>query len=322
MIFLSIIVLFSSLLVGLLSPIHSHATELSTAADDVAPGTWAQLSSPPASFFRQNSSISTLDAMGEGTWDPVTRRVYFMAAARFGSSKLHVYDDGTNSWKEGGRIPGFPHATWSHGYNHNALDAGTGTLGYIRLTPSMTRFYNLTIRQTISTTNTWQLVSLTSNTGNVAESLDYFPERGTWVIADGTSGNIREYDPDTDNWSLITKKVSCFGTTGVYHTFATYLPLRGELAFGGGNTSSGTPPRRWCTMDQTGTVVQRPDAPSALHVNAGQQTGAIITADPDSGDLLVLTNMGKFHAFDFLTNRWRTVNDVGRPNIEPSAKVL
>jgi len=68
-------------------------------------------------------------------------------------------------------------------------------------------------------------------------------------------------------------------------------------------------------MDQTGTVVQRPDAPSPLHVNAGQQTGAIITADPDSGDLLVLTNMGKFHAFDFLTNRWRTVNDVGRPSI-------
>ncbi|WP_447969512.1 hypothetical protein [Nitrospira sp. M1] len=314
MILLSIIIFFISCVFGLVTPIHSEATELSTAANNLSPGKWAKLSNPPASFFRQNSSLTTLDAMGEGTWDPITRRVYFLAAARFGTNKLHVYDDATNSWREGGRIPGYPGVNWGHGYYHNAIDAGSGTLGYINLKPSVTKLYQFSIRQTISTANTWQLVSTTSNSGNVAEALVYFPERGTWVIADGTTGNIREYNPDTDKWGVITRKSSCFGPkSGAYHTFALYLPLRGELAFGGGNTSSGPLHSRWCTVNSSGTAVQRPDAPSPLHVNAGHQTGTIIAADPGSGELLVLTNKGKFHAFDFLTNRWGTVNDVGRP---------
>ena len=222
---ISIIMLFISILFGLVAPVHTLATELSTAADNLAPGAWAQLSNPPTNFFFQNSSSrSTLSHLGEGTWDPITRRAYFLGAGREGHSKLHVYDDGSGLWREGGRVLGFP-TNFGHGYNHNALDAGSGTLGYIRLNSVNISLYQFPIQQTISTANTWQLLSTTLDDGDIAEALAYFPERGTWVMADGTFGKIREYNPDTNSWSVIETKPSCFGKTGIYHTFAVYLPL-------------------------------------------------------------------------------------------------
>ena len=89
------------------------------------------------------------------------------------------------------------------------------------------------------------------------------------------------------------------------------------MAFGGGNDGN-TPTfrsRKWCTVGAAETVVQQPDAPSPLHIPAHLQPGAVITVDPGSGDLLVLTQTSQLHAFDFLTGRWGTVNDVGRSGI-------
>ncbi len=311
---LSVILVSIGIVLGLIIPRPSSATELSTAAANLTPGSWAQLSNPPTTFFRQQGSVaSTLSHLGKGTWDPITRRAYFLGAARFAPSKLHVYDDTSGLWREGGRVPGFP-GSWGHGYNHNALDTGSGILGYMRPGPSTLQLYNIPIRQTISITNTWELVSTGQNDGSIVESLAFFPERGTWIVADGTFGHIREYNPDTDNWSVITTKPTCFGTTGTYHTFAMYLPLRGEIAFGGGNSST-TPHRRWCTIDNAGTVVQQPDAPTFLTIPANIGVGVIISVDPVSGDLLVLTQDGKLYAYDFLTEVWGLANDVGRPSV-------
>ncbi len=290
----------------------SWGSTLSDVANSMQPGTWAQLNT---NGFNTNyllypngpNTNITTQFMGEGTWDPITKKVLFLGAGHYNYSQLHVYSESTNAWTRGTNPPGAP-IGFGHGYNHNALSVSNRILGFIQVQPTEIRFKQYNIGA-----NIWTEKSSTPNDGEIAHALVYFPERSKWYVADGTFGKIREFDHASDSWSTYSWNEECFGGKSRYHQFASYNPVRKEIVFGGGNGSSGVNvfSKTWCKMDQSGDITLMPLAPHSLRVPEGgnNQDGALITIDPVSGDMLVLTQDGKFYAFNFSTNAWTTIND-------------
>ena len=311
------ILIILTLLIGLGSS-QSWGSTLSNLANSMQPGTWAQLNTNFSDNYIMhpqgpNSNVTT-QFMGEATWDSVNKQVLFLGSGHFNYSQLHVYSDSSNSWTRGAEPPGAP-VGLGHGYNHNGISVSGRVLGFISAGPNSIKFYQYNIGA-----NIWTERSSVSNDGGIAHALVYFPERSKWYVADGTFGRIRSYDHLSDSWSTHTTEQDCFGGTGYYHQFASYNRVRKEIVFGGGNASSGANlfSRSWCKMDSNGNVTVMPLAPHTLRIPEGGQTtkGALITSDPVTGDLLVLTQDGNFYAFNFSTNQWTTINDgATRPSV-------
>ncbi len=303
----SLLVFFLSLFCFCTEP--SWASVLSEVANSMPSGTWAQLNTngfTPAYLKHPegNNALST-QFMGEGAWDPVSRQVLFLGAGHFNFSQLHVYSENSNTWTRGTEPEGAP-VSLGHGYYHNSISVGDRILGFLKAGPSTLRFYQYNIGQKI-----WTTKASGSNDGGIAHALVYFPERTKWYVADGTFGKIREYDHISDAWSVHTTEQDCFGGTSYYHQFASYNPVRHEIVFGGGNTSSGSFSTSWCKMGASGTITDMPPSPHTLRVpEAGNPTkGSLITIDPVTGDLLILTQDGKFYSFNFSLNNWTTIDD-------------
>ena len=303
------IVIMLTLLLGLGSSL-SWGSTLSNVANSMQTGTWAKLNTngwgPDYLHHPQgpNQNIS-VQYMGEGTWDPISKRVLFLGSGHFNYSQLHVYSESTNTWTRGKEPPGAPKG-YGHGYNHNAISVNTRRLGFIHDEKSILQFLEYDLNN-----NNWTLGGKTANDGGIALGLMYFPERSKWYAPDGSNGRIRQYDHVSASWSTYAVRADCFGGTGYYHTFATYNPKRKEMVFGGGNNGANVFSSTWCTMDQSGNITVRPTAPHPLRVPDVAQTtrGSLITIDPTTGDMLVLTQIGKFYAFNFSTNQWTLIND-------------
>ncbi len=304
------ILILLTLFIGL-SSTQSWGSTLSNVANSMPVGTWAQLNTTGfgTNYLKHpdgpNGNITT-QFMGEGTWDPTTRRVMFLAAGHFNFSQLHFYTESSNTWTRGIEPPGAP-ISLGHGYNHNAISVATRQLGFIHA-GSVINFYEYDIAN-----NKWTSGGSVTNDGGQALGLTYFPERSKWYAADGTFGKIREYDSISASWSTYATKEACSGGTGYYHQFASYNPVRKEIVFGGGNKSSGANvfSRNWCKMNSSGVITEMPLAPHTLRIpeNGNPDKGALITIDPVTGDLLVLAQDGNFYAFNFSTNQWTTIND-------------
>lgn len=289
----------------------AQATDLSSRAGALSPGGWVQMPAPPSGFFRQSGVVSdtTLQFMGEGAWSNSRKEIIFWGGAHFGNTKLHIYSDSGNTWFEGANTPNFPEQ-WAHGYNHNGYNQATNELGAIWMSGSNT----INVRRYSRNSNTWASTGTISNDGEIAAAIEYFPERGSWIIADGTFGRVRELDINNPSDSTIVTNSACFGGSilSINHTFATYLPQRAEVAYGGGNNSAGNIffSRKWCTINASGTVTVRPEAPHTLRIPEGGNNtrGSLITVDPASGDLIILTQVGTMHRFSFSSNSWAQVS--------------
>ena len=304
-----------------LSPNLSLGTELGDLATSMAVGTWTKLNT---NGFTKNyllypngpNTHPTTNFLGEVSWDPVTKKVFFLGAGHFNYSQLHVYSESTNTWTRGQEPPGAP-IQLGHGYSHNALSVGDRVLGFLHSNPNKLTFYQYNIGA-----NTWTKHSSTSNDGGIAHAMTYFPDRSKWYVADGTFGRILEYDHISDSWGTVEIEPDCFGTEsgGYYHQFGSYNAARKEIVFGGGNVYSGNNKfsKSWCKMDKDGDITLMPEAPHTLRIPEGTTStkGALVSIDPASGDLLVLTQIGTFFAFNFSTNEWTAIQDQAtRPNV-------
>jgi len=307
-----ILLLLTTLLCFATEP--SRASILGDVANSMPEGTWAELKTNgfTPNYLKYpggNNALST-QYMGEGTWDPITKQVLFLGSGHYNSSQLHFYTESSNTWTRDVLVQG-QKVSLGHGYNHNTLSVKDRLLGFVKITPSFTNIYHYHIDN-----KTWRKGAQGPNGGGIAHALEYFPERGKWYVFDGSNGSIREYDYDSDTWSVYaSKKYECFQGAGQpqrgwYHNFASYNPITHTIVFGGGNTSaSGFPTSKsWCKMDADGVITKLPDAPTILQLPHAKE-GGLITVDPVTGDLLVLNNIGKFYAFNFKTNTWSVIDD-------------
>jgi hypothetical protein len=113
------------------------ATALGDLAAQMAPGTWAPLST--VGF----DSGAILEPCGDGsniveyadsaTWDPISRQFLFLGNSHgtcYGS-RFVIYRDSDNAWRTGPLPPGIQEfGEVAHAYHHNTIDPATGDVYY------------------------------------------------------------------------------------------------------------------------------------------------------------------------------------------------
>ncbi|MGB0910467.1 MAG: hypothetical protein ACPGYT_08905 [Nitrospirales bacterium] len=289
-----------------------QASVLSDVANAMSVGTWEEISTTDLNFdffhYPGEPARLTTAFMGDAMWDPTSQQVLFLGAGHYSSSQMHRYTESSNAWNKGANPPGAPIGL-GHAYYHNSISVNDRIVLYVRINSRRFRLYEYNIDG-----NSWTTRAETANDGDTAHGFVYFPERRLFYLADGTFGILRVFNRGTNSWSVHATNRNCFAlgnttTTGYYHNFAVYNPIRKEIVFGGGNTSNGANSRAMCTMNESGTITEMPLAPTNLGISSDNNGGGLISIDSSSGDLLVLTQLGQFYAFNFASNQWRTIND-------------
>ena len=147
-------------------------------------------------------------------------------------------------------------------------------------------------------------------------AIEYFPEldgivwvqAGEFATSQGASGGVFLYTEESGSWTRIGEPTGY--PMGTYQNFAEYLPAHGVVLFGGGNDAGS---RKLYKLDGESTITPLADAPIDIGVH---QT--VHTADPVSGELLVLTSDERFFTYDVTTDSWMELESPTVPVWTPS----
>ncbi len=270
-------------------------TSLSDLAVQLKPGEWGELATNNINVALGETSGKTATGdiipYAEGVvWDPVSRQVLFIGSDHnyykesYISRRFVSYSDATNSWTIRSNPPWFQ-PSGGHAYDHNAIDPiGREFYHYDYLTTTIHR-YNID-------TNAWSTLPRVPTTLYLPlSSITYVPELQGMFFVD-TYGSAFLFSRSTGSWSSLGK------WSGLdYHNFAEYNPVHKVVLFGGGSGSS-----KLYKLSASGVITPLNDAPLVLEVARME-----LTADPVSGDFLVLSQDGTFRAYDVTTDSWRTL---------------
>lgn len=270
------------------------ATTMGQLAASMAPGTWAKLETygldelldAPGSYTVR----SLLEYTDGGAWDPVGEKFFFIGGGHDAIKRFIVYSAQTNTWSELPQPDWIPGHTM-HGYDHTAIDPEAGELFHLPFGDSSIRYiYKYDIAS-----EKWSSLSpspyILDDYVSCCTGLEYFPEMGGLILADGSSGEIAFYDPVRGSWADLARGLAM----GDYHNFAEYNPVHGVMLAGGGNGSSDI-----YRVDPDGSVSILQKAPIDLLVS-----DTVTTVDPISGDYLILAPGLTLYAYDVMEDQWR-----------------
>ena len=270
---------------------QASASTLSDAAATLQPGQWRVLNTT-------NLNRATLDD-GAGyhvfyytedlTWDPVSRQLLFAGGGHGTDAEFLRYRESSNAWtrtKPGGSQW---HASFSHGYDHNAIAPALGKF-YFRQ-PAYDPSNYLEIYNIAS--NTWSRSAPMPYRPGCCGGIEYFPELNGLVLANGDAGLLL-YDPAANRWSELSG-----AGWGDYHNFAEYSPVHKVMIFGGAE-SSGT--NAVFRLNASRQITRLANAPGHLGT-----THSVVTTDPVSGNFLVFFD-NAFYELNPATNTWRRMS--------------
>jgi len=283
-------------LMGVLEAGGAEPTVLGQLAASMKGGTWAELATQgyDESLIRtQHSNI--LNYADVAVWDPGSQQVLFLGQGHYTALRFITYSVPDNSWRE------MPTPPWwkgdpktgegdiGHAYDNNAVDPVRGIFYFHQsFTPLVYRY--LITRQEWSTLPVIPGARLLHGT-----ALVYHPEmKGLLRIVGGT---VHFYSDAKNSWSVLADRLPM----GRIHNIAIYNAARKVAIIGGGNDS-----RDLYEVDGRGKINKLPDAPCIVRVSS-----TVVSADPISGDLLVLNTEGgkKFYGLDMLRREWRILAD-------------
>lgn len=282
-------------------------SSLSDLAAGMSPGTWAELVTTGIMqgngrniWEPLNVGSYILEYTDEFKWDSVRHRGWFYGKtheqivgdpAHFG---VTIYNESTNDWTTayGQGALGAPDGlttVWGHTYDHLALDQARGELwGRMYGQGKMYRY----------TIGTGQWDSKTAPTGvwgafQTAAGVEYFPELDSVIIIDGDWGIFR-YNVGTDTWTEMLNGDITRPFTGAQQCFAEYDHIHHNLFLGGGDGSN-----RFYKIDSNANITLMQAAP----INLGIQQ-SIITEDPNTGHLIVLSVQGTMWEYNTENDTW------------------
>lgn len=279
------------------NPSAAQGTGLASVAGSMSPGSWAALNTSGISALgRGNSTGNIAPYSMSSAWDPVGKRIYFQGQDHANDTGLVFaqLDAASNTWSSAGAIPNIG----SHGYDHLAIDPGTGRL-FLYVFGSKD-YYSYPI----ANGGPWSAEPPIPAQGyvNITTGVEFFPGVGLVVYICGeTSGEILIRDL-SGNWSRTTG----FGPNGGYHCFAEYSAAANAVVFGGASLN----PRKVWRLNANKTVTPLQDSPVGLGI---QQ--ANVVADPTTGNFLVL-GFGQFLELDPRgSGTWRAIASTPPPAV-------
>jgi len=287
------------------------ASNLSTKAAQMAPGTFAELT---ATTGFNNGAVLNPPGCTRGdvitqfankaVWNPITKRFQFSGSPHApcsGTNEMAIfYDDATNSW---GQLPTPPNSKNDprHSYDHNTLNPATGEHYYT--------YYNSTNLVRLSSDgSTWTTLASRGGNAQCCRAQAWFPDLsgGRLIHYDGDWG-IRAYNPATNSWTQLSRGNGADGTNlpqfsaDPYQVFAHYSPLCQCVVFGGGVG--------FYKLNSNGsfTTLSKSGAPNGGQFRIGPGGTSIVT-EPVTGVLLFIngTTMAEFNPVG--TGSWRTVS--------------
>jgi hypothetical protein len=279
-----------------LEPRFGLATELAKLAEQMKPGSWAELKTEGYSAeLLQVQTHHILEYTDTAVWDPKSEQVLFVGQGHYSALKFITYSAATNTWKV------MPTPPWwkgdpktgkgpiGHAYNNNAIDPARGILYHHQ---SATRLVH---RYDIARAEWTTLPEIKGAAIGHGTALAYFPEMKGLVRVLG--GTIHFFAEEKNAWSLLKDRVSM----GPYHNIAKYNPADRSVIFGAGNGS-----KALYRLDARGNMSKLEDAPFVIRISS-----TVVTADPVSGNLLVLNRetKNKLHALDLKKNKWNQLAD-------------
>jgi hypothetical protein len=278
---------------------ESKTSALATLAQSMKPGQWAELKTEGiGTKLLSDGGHHALQYTDEAVWNPVTRELLFSGQGHGASNRFVIFKDATNRWASL-PIPAEYDAEkregWGfvHAYDHQAIDAATGT--YYRTC------YNRSDIRAMDRDGQWRLVTEIPERfgvkGHITRGFDYFPEMNALVVYLSGTG-LFAYDLERKEWRTLAEKIGTYA----YHEIARYNPKHKLLVFGGGNDSKGFVSRNLWKLEASGKVTALKDAPFPIGI---MQT--IFTVDPVSGNYLVFNRAGEFHTFDATNETWTKV---------------
>ncbi len=284
-----------------LSPQISSATVLGDLANQMAPGTWAEL---PTLGMNQGHFFETVLAgkavtqwSHKAAWDPNTEQFFFVGSPHYNPGKFVIYSAITNTWREGplpeSCMAEDPQtsstACISHGYDHSTMDPASGSYYYRQYNFGKIFKYNVV-------GNTWENLPIPPQGGfQVAGMVQYFPEMGGLLFADArfSPASLFFYNPSTNQWSTLSTTLDL----GPHSHVSGYSSTHKVVIFGGGSNDK----RSLYKVDANGSIVQLNNAPFNIRVGS-----TVFTPDP-SGNFLVLqsdaSNNG-FYEYDVANDTW------------------
>src|SRR5262245_49356574 len=269
--------------------LSATASVLSDAAGQLQPGQWIEVSTQNfnAALLDDGAAYQVLQYTEDMVWDPLTHQLLFVGGGHDSDAEYLNYSEATNTWTR--RKPGG--GPWaccsSHAYDGNALISAAGKLYFHQ----MAWDYADRLDIVDIATNTWTRTAQMAQHPGCCVGLEYFPELGGLVMADGRTG-VQFYDATADRWSMVTSNVAF----GEYHNFAEYSPVHRVMVFGGGEGGGGNVLDR---MDANRQITRLGNAPQQLGI-----THAIFTTDPNSGNFVVFFGGNVVYEFNPMTDTW------------------
>lgn len=216
-----------------------------------------------------------------GCWDPCTHQMLFGGSPHCYKPQLAVYRESDNNWRIENMWVSMP----CHAYDQQTID----TAGiYYWMNYGAGAAYRFDTRA-----NVW-ISPLPGSYGDFG-SLDYFPEINGLVHTNGGTVCLYPLDQgDKGSWRTLAEGLSCGG----YHNIAQYCPAGRMILFGGGVGNE--------------RVIYKLD--TALHItslrpapfNLGVASGSLITADPVTGQIIVI-QMDSLYGYNERDDTWHGI---------------
>lgn len=292
-------------------------TALSDLADSLSPGEFQELNTNgfgDGQFLRQGTNTA-IDFADSAAWDPNTRKFLFIGAAHGEPTKFIIYDEASNSWSEGPHPCG---GCGSHAYDHNTIDPASGVFYWRHpsaLDQSIVYRYDVSGGTWLTPlpNDDWVMANSTRKRGHRFAGMAYFPDRNELITIGSRSVRNISITGSNNNLGSDHDSPNDWGSLGSYnygsnYAFVEYNPVHNLILFGGGKSGDDVS-RSIYTLGPNGSVQQKNDSPVTLMMsNSGSVTKdrSLMTVDPASGDYLVLSDVGKLHVYNPVSDTWNT----------------
>jgi hypothetical protein len=278
--------------------VPAGSSALRVQANAMEAGQWIELTTTgltPAMF--RDGANNTLDYMDKGAYDPIGKQIRFIGQSHYGDQRWHSYDEPSNTWATlpdppwdtgGAAYPNFI----GHGYQHNTVDPATGDFFYRQFGATQPRAFQ-------RSTGTWSQLPASQAT-SIAGGLEWLPSigaQGGLILHAGSE--VHRWDKAANAWTRFTG----LSGAGPYHNTALRSVPHGVCLLGGGNNSN----KLWKIAGSAGPV-SCADSPETFGI--GQ---SITTADPVSGDLIIIKSNSAAYGYSVTSNTWYAMNMANAP---------